>query len=245
MDDWFKWEGVIKPAYLAYFAAAAVCAAAIGRLLARTEWRIAALTTCAVLGAVVLADGAERWCQPTRCDFVAVAPTHIRIGETFGWWWLEAHVSGANVAYTGDNLPYGLSGHHLQNTVYYVNIDRHVEWRFDHYARAYERRGAAGDVRLASASNVLDPLGADGSRVDAPRPRFERMSGDRTAWIRNLRQLQINYLCVFALNPYEIKYVSHNDAGFPIEDDWAQADTRAFQLVYDNRSARIYSVHLE
>jgi hypothetical protein len=244
MDEWFKWEGVIKPAYLAYFAGAALAAAAIGWILARTEWRIPALTTCALLGAVVLADGAERWC-PSRCDFVAVAPTHIRIGETFGWWWLEEHVSGANVAYTGDNLPYGLAGHHLQNTVYYVNIDRHVDWRFDHYARAYQHRGVEGDVRLASASNVLDPLDAGSSRIDAPRPRFERMSGDRAAWIRNLQKLRINYLCVFALNPYEIKYVWHNDAGFPIEDDWAQADTHAFQLVFDNRSARIYAVDVQ
>jgi len=246
MEDWFRWEGVIKPAYVGYFAAAALCAAAIARFLARTEWRIPVLTACALFGAVVLADGAERWCPPSRCDFVAVAPTHIRIGETFGWWWLDANVSGANVAYTGDNLPYGLAGHHLQNTVYYVNIDRHIDWRFDHYARAYRRRGAAEDVRLASASNVLDPLdAADNRRIDAPRPRFERMSGDRAAWIRNLRTLQINYLCVFALNPYEIKYVWHNAAGFPIEDEWAQADTRAFQLVYDNQSARIYSVHAE
>ena len=244
MEDWFKWEGVIKPAYIAYFAVGALAAAAVGRLFSRAEWRVAALTACALFGAVVLADGAERWC-PSRCDFVAVAPTHIRIGETFGWWWLEAHVSGANVAYTGDNLPYGLAGHHLQNTVYYVNIDRHVEWRFDHYARAFERRGADSDVRLASASNVLDPLVAGGSRLDAPRPRFERMSGDRTAWIRNLATLHISYLCVFALNPYEIKYVWHNDGGFPIEDDWAQADSRAFQLIFENRSSRIYAVHVE
>jgi hypothetical protein len=243
MDEWFTWQGVIRPAYIAYFALLALAAAAIARLLARTEWRIAALTTCAVLGAVVLADGAERWC-PSRCDFVAVAPTHIRIGETFGWWWLEAHVSGANVAYTGDNLPYGLAGHHLQNTVYYVNIDRHADWRFDHYARAFERRGAAADVRLASASNVLDPLGPDGGRLDAPRPRFERMAGDREAWIRNLAKLHITYLCVFALNPYEIKYVWHNDGGFPIEDEWAQADTGAFQLLFENRSARIYAVNV-
>jgi hypothetical protein len=126
-----------------------------------------------------------------------------------------------------------------------VNIDRHVDWRFEHYARAYQHRGVEGDVRLASASNVLDPLDPGSSRIDAPRPRFERMSGDRAAWIRNLQKLRINYLCVFALNPYEIKYVWHNDAGFPIEDDWAQADTHAFQLVFDNRSARIYAVDVQ
>jgi hypothetical protein len=245
MEDWFGWEGVIKPAFLAYFFAGAVCATAIARLLSRTEWRIAALTACAVGGAVVLADGAERWCLPARCDFVAVASPHIRMGEAFGWWWLEDHVSGANIAYTGDNLPYGLSGHHLQNTVYYVNIDRHSDWRFDQYARAFERRGPTGGARLASASNVLDPLTEGGGPEDAPRPRFERMEGDRSAWIRNLAKLRIGYLCVFALNPYEVKYVWHNGDGFPVEDEWARADPQAFRLVVDNAAARIYAVHVE
>lgn len=244
MDDWFTWQGVVKPAFVAYFAAAAIGAAAIDRLLARTRWRVAGLTAVAVAISVGLADGAERWC-PGRCDFIVVASPHIRRGEIFGWWWLEEHVSGANVAYTGDNLPYGLFGHHLQNTVYYINIDRHADWRFDHYARAFERHGPSPGVKLAAASNVLDPLTDQQDRSDAPRPRFERMNGDRAAWIRNLALKQIGYLCVFALNPYEVKYVWHNDNGFPVEDEWARADPHAFRLIFDNPDARIYTVTLE
>src|SRR4029077_14840271 len=116
---------------------------------------------------------------------------------------------------------------------------------FDHYARAFKRRGSLEGVRLASASNVLDPIAADAAPSDAPRPRFERMYGDRLAWIHNLATLHISYLCVFALNPYEVKYVWHNDQGFPIEDEWARADAHAFRLVFDNPSAHIYTVQVE
>jgi hypothetical protein len=241
MGDWFKWQGVVKRPYLVHFAMVAVVSAALARVLTRTRWRVAGLTVCGVVAAVTLANGAETWC-PRRCDFVEVASPHIRRGEVFAWWWFEANVAGVNVAYTGDNLPYGLAGHHLVNTVSYVNIDRHTDWRFDHYARAFERRGAPGGEPLASASNVLDPLADGDDPFDAPRPRFERMHGDRSSWIRNLTTLRINYLCVFALNPYEIKYVWHNQDGFPVEDDWARADPQAFRLVYDNSSARIYAV---
>src|SRR5262249_17746594 len=152
-----------------------------------------------------------------------------------------AHASQVRVAYTGDNLPYALSGHHLQNTVSYVNIDRHRDWRFDDYARSFERRGAVaeGEV-MASASRVLDPLAPGESARDAPRPRFERMSGDRTSWKSNLAHAGISYLVVFALNPYEINFMWHNDGGFPIEDAWAGADA-TFTLVYDNPDARVYA----
>jgi hypothetical protein len=244
MGDWFTWEGVVRPAYIGYFAAAVLAATVIARGLARSKWRLAALTAVAVVGGVGLADGAERLC-PERCDYLTVASPHIRIGEIFGWWWLEAHSSGASVAYTGDNLPYGLVGHHLLNKVYYVNIDRHADWRFDHYARAFKRRGPLQAVQLASASNVLDPITDDAQRGDAPRPRFERMYGDRLAWIHNLAKLHITYLCVFALNPYEVNYVWHNGGGFPIEDEWARADPNAFGLVFDNPAAHIYTVKVE
>jgi hypothetical protein len=71
------------------------------------------------------------------------------------------------------------------------------------------------------------------------------MSGDRSAWMQNLAAARIDYVCVFALNPYEINYVAHNAGGFPIEDDWARSRPSAFRVVFENPDARIYAVTLE
>ncbi len=245
MDGWLTWQGVLRSEFVALFAAMALAAAAVYALLRRSPWRAAVLTMLGTAATVAMAYGAEHWCPGTRCDYIHVASPHIRIGEVYAWRWLEAHASNAHVAYTGDNLPYALSGHHLQNTVFYVNIDRHRDWRFDDYARSFTRRGsAAGGVALASASGVLNPLGPGESASDAPRPRFERMLGDRGSWKSNLASAGISYLVVFAMNPYEVKFMWHNDGGFPIEDAWAAADP-AFTLVYDNTDARVYTVRAE
>jgi hypothetical protein len=244
MVGWLTWAGVIRPSFVLPFAMAAAVAAGAYALMRRTRWRIAGMTAIAVMATVAMADGAEHWCPGTRCEYVAVASPHIRMGKIYAWRWLDTNVSGAHVAYTGDNLPYALSGHHLQNTVSYVNIDRHTDWRFDQYARSFSHRDPAanGGVRLASASHVLDPLDANEDGRDTPRPRYERIDGDASAWMHNLARRHISYLVVFSLNPYESNYVWHNDGGFPIEDAWARAEANAFHLVFDDPDARIYSV---
>jgi hypothetical protein len=246
MDGWLTWQGVLRSEFVTAFAIATAVGAGVYALVRRSAWRTAVMAMMGVAATVAMADGAEHWCPGTRCDYVRVESLHIRMGEIYAWRWLEAHVSGAHVAYTGDNLPYALSGHRLQNTVSYVNIDRHGGWRFDDYARSFRHRGglAAGDVRLASASHVLDPLGPGESGDDAPRPRFERMSGDRASWTRNLARDGIGYLVVFVLNPYEAPYVWHDAGGFPIENAWASSDP-GFSLVFDNPDARIYAVRAE
>ena len=76
------------------------------------------------------------------------------------------------------------------------------------------------------------------------RPRYERMRGDRDAWLANLWAGGVDHLFVSALSAYEIDYVRHNSGGFPIEDDWAREDARIFRLVYENPQVRIYAVDL-
>ena len=66
----------------------------------------------------------------------------------------------------------------------------------------------------------------------------------RDAWIDNLRQMHVYYLFVSRLSAYEIDYVWHNDAGFPIEDEWAKADPQTFRLIYENQEVRIYAISL-
>jgi hypothetical protein len=242
MADWLPLHGVLEPRFLLPFAALAAASIALCAALSRSR----ALPACAVAwtvgAAAVLAAGAERWCVPGRCEYVQIASPHIRPTYLYGARWLDEHVHDSNVAYAGINLPYPLSGSRLSNTVYYVNIDTHWSWRFDQYAAAHERGepGGAGGPPLARPSGVLMPAKDPG----AIRPRFERRAGDRDAWKMNLRRERIRYVFVVSLDPYEIEYSWHNAQGFPIEDEWARSDPKAFTLVYSNEDVRIYQVDL-
>src|SRR5581483_10217506 len=134
-------------------------------------------------------------------------------------------------------------GPQLQNRVVYVNIDRHPSWRFHDYDHAARQRLAvSGQEALATSSGVLVPLAAAGGPVDAVRPRFERMRGDRGAWVDNLRLAHVDHLFISALSAYEIDYVWHDAGGFPIEETWARADPDRFRLLYENPQVRIYAV---
>jgi hypothetical protein len=241
MGDWLPLRGVLVPRFtLAFFLLAGVAAAACA--WASRRGRLAAVAIGLVLccgGSMAL--GAKRWCGEGLCEYLQIDDPHIRLGYQYGVAALANNVRDANVAYTGSNLPYLLSGSHLTNTVYYVNIDNHRSWRFDEYARAYER-GELSRPRspLARPSGVL--MAARGS--DAVRPRFERLAGDPDEWKMNLERERITYLFVDRLDPYEIDYQWHNAEGFPIEDEWARRDPQAFQLRYANDDVRIYAVSL-
>ena len=93
---------------------------------------------------------------------------------------------------------------------------------------------------LAQPSGQLVPLA--GSGVEASRPRFERWEGTPEAWLRNLRDAKVTHLFVSVLSAYEIDYVRHNEAGYPIEDDWAKDNPTVFSLLYENGQVRVYSV---
>src|SRR5262249_16839152 len=163
-----------------------------------------------------------------------------------GWRWVDANVHEATIAYTGNNVPYPLAGAGLTNRVLYVNIDRHRDWLFHDYDRAHRRRrhDAFPPAPLATPSRALTPLpGPPRWRMDAVRPRSERIEGDRSAWTANLESLGVDRLFVSALSAYEIDYVAHDAAGFPVEDAWARADPAAFTSLYENAQIRIYAVH--
>jgi len=196
-------------------------------------------------GCSVLAVGSQRWCVPDRCDLLNISSTYIRASMMLGWQWVAAHPEPVTFAYSGNNVPYPLTGDQLTNRVYYVNIDRHAQWRFHDYARARGRRADAVSSELARSSGVL--LAADaatGGGAGTVRPRYERMIGYRDAWVDNLKQAGVDYLFISALSAYEINYLWHDERGFPIEQQWAQADPQAFQLVYENPTVRIYHVAL-
>lgn len=244
MKGWLSLDGVLAHGALAPFAAGAVAAGALAILLARRlPYAVPVCAAVCATGCALTVVGSRTLCAPELCEVLAVSSPYIRASFLDGWQWSNAHIAGATIANTGNNLPYPLFGDHLTNRVRYVNIDRHADWAFHDYARARGRAGTEPADTLARASGQLEPL-RDGRIQDASRPRFERWEGTRDAWIGNLRAADAGFLFVTELSAYEIDYVSHNDGGFPIEDDWARQDPRSFALVYENPSVRIYTIAL-
>ena len=251
MGGWLSLAGIVARGFLAWFAAIALVAGGVALAMphVRAGARAAALPLLSIVvaaAAAALIAGPAARCASASCALLTISPTFIRAPMLDAWEWTAAHIHGATIAYTGNNVPYPLAGDHLTNRVIYVNIDRHLEWRFHDYDRAHRRRRdeTLPAAPLAAPSGVLTPAaGPPRWHVDAVRPRYERMLGDRAAWAANLRALGVDHLFVSALSAYEIDFVAHNDGGFPIEDDWAREDPSTFSLIYDNPQTRIYAVH--
>ncbi len=243
MGGWLTADGVLDRRFAWWFAGA-LAATAFGWLATRGRpvWRAAALAATCGGVALALLLGAGRWCVPSTCDYLQTESPFIRTNYVYAWRWIDEHVEHATFAYTGINLPYPITGRRLTNRVYYVNIDRHLAWRFDDYARVRRRR-TSDHGQFARASGELMATSAPVRATnEALRPRYERMDGDRDGWLENLRSQGIDHLFVAALSAYEIDWQWHNGQGFPIEDDWAKADPVTFPLVYENPQVRIYAV---
>jgi len=240
MGDWLALDGIVAPDSLGVFAAgvvATLCIALIATRLRLSSWWIPA-AVCA--GAIVLTSG---WLLPKPAESLALlslSPTYVRAGMITGWEWTSAHVSDSVVANTGNNVPYPLFGEHLTNRVEYINIDRHMNWRFHDYART-RTRSLLAEHPFARPSGQLMPL-VQGTTLQASRPRFERWEGDRDAWVANLRAAGVTHLFVTVLSAYELGFSWHNEGGFPIEDAWARDDPARFRLLYENGQVRLYSV---
>jgi hypothetical protein len=242
MGGWLSLRGLVTPVSLILLLAVGGISTLAWRTFSR--YRIAALVTLIAIAGSSLAVGATRWCDDSRCGYFQITSIYLRPTFADGWNWVDGHIRNATIAYAGNNVPYPLAGPHLTNRVVYINIDRRGDWRFHDYARAARLRPAAQHGDLATPSGVLLPLPPGAAAVDAVRPRYERMHGDRTAWIENLRKDDVDFLFVSALSAYEIDFLWHTPDGFPIEDEWARSSGEAFTLAYENPQVRIYAVKL-
>jgi hypothetical protein len=243
MGDWLALDGVVAPAWLPLFAAGVAASAGIAYGASRRPAYAAPLLTAAFgAGCFVLAIGAQRSYANDRSSLLTLSQTYIRAGMIVGWDWVHHHLTRATIANSGNNLPYPLFDEHLSNRVYYINIDRHGDWRFHDYARIRGRSGAATSRDLAQPSGQLMPLTGPRSESAASRPRYERLEGYPDAWLGNLRAAKVTHLFVSVLSAYEIGYIMHNQGGFPIEDDWARADPASFTLLYENGQVRVYAL---
>lgn len=239
MGGWLALDGIVSPAALPLFALSVALTAAAAAARAQRPALVMPLLTvvfgaqCVLLGAV-----AQRRLADDGTSLLTLSPTYIRAEVGDGWTWVHGHLAQATIANSGNNLPYPLFGDHLLNRVYYVNIDRHADWRFHDYARA-RRRAGTGAQELAQPSGQLMPLVPG---TEASRPRVDRWQGNPDAWLENLRGARITHLVVTVLSAYELGYVRHNEGGFPVEDDWARSRPQVFSLVYGNPQFRVYAL---
>jgi len=138
-----------------------------------------------------------------------------------GWLFVWENLSGTRLAYAGRNIPYHLYGQKLENEVFYVNIDSHLNWKFHDYD-LYERERP--DYKVPAT----------------PKPAYYRRRPGYEAWLANLQALNIDYLFLYTLHPVEKKYMKHDEEDFPLENIWAQGNPEDFDLIFDNPSIRLY-----
>jgi hypothetical protein len=122
-----------------------------------------------------------------------------------------------NIAYSGLNLPYTLTGPRLTRPVRYVNSQGPLEHGFHDFWQ--------GDQNLATRQ----------------KPGLYRGGGrdDYNQWIRNLEAARIDWLLVFRLHSQE-RYIAASKEGFPIEHVWAMNHPRRFESIASGTTFELY-----
>ncbi len=198
----------------------ALCAIfGLARRPAAWTLRGALLLSGACVG-VLLVSGPR--CPDTGCPLLDVRWTD-RPRTFAAWEWVEQHVHDANIAYSGNNVPYRLLTPHFENGVYFVNVDRHAGWKYHDYERAARH-----------APGYTPP-----TRPNAP---YYLAHPDFGAWRRNLTQMGIQDVFLTRLSPLMEDDYFRDEDGFPIEATWVATHPEDFTPVFDNRDVRIYAV---
>ena len=135
---------------------------------------------------------------------------------------------GAKIAYAGTNLPLMLMASGQRNDVSYVNIDAHPNWQLHDYHLSAAERG-------------------DPEVWPSPRPGWDRIHPDYSAWLNNLQAKQIGFLVVAKVNPADGSFNLADAEQFPIERVWADAHPEIFTRLYPREGPdpemRLYRVH--
>jgi hypothetical protein len=147
------------------------------------------------------------------------------------WDWVSKNIQGRRIAFTGYNLPFFLFGRRLTNEVFYVNVNKHLDWKFHQYDLAERQR-----------EGYLPPV--------TNKPEYHRKEKDAEAWIANLRERKVDYLFVTRVEDAVARetLVTGEDY-FPVERRWADQRPSVFTLVHPvgeigNPFVRIYKVNI-
>jgi hypothetical protein len=161
------------------------------------------------------------WGTPDRLRFFPIFESHAR-----AWMALDGFAGGEpiTVVYAGTNLPYYTFGPDLANRVRAVNINAHPDWLMHDYHRAWSAKGW--------------PLWGN------PRPGWDRIEPDESAWLANLRAAGADYLFVGRPGVVEGPHLLADAEGFPIERIWADRRPGVFTRVYPLPDQRIDDPHV-
>jgi len=148
-----------------------------------------------------------------------------------GWGWVSRNIHGQRIAFTGYNLPYFLFGRDLTNEVFYVNVNKHLNWKFHQY-----------DLAEREKPDYLPP--------STNKPGYHRRERDVEAWLSNLREQGVDYLFVTRVEDAVAKRkLLAGGETFPVERGWAEERPSLFTLVHPvgeipNPFVRIYKVNI-
>jgi hypothetical protein len=99
MEGWLRLNGLLTPAFLAWFGVLAALMGLTWWATSRAPRLAIPLTVCLCAGAAtVLAAGGEQWCGPRRCDYLDVTSPFIRPTLVASWEWIATHINGSTIA---------------------------------------------------------------------------------------------------------------------------------------------------
>ena len=118
----------------------------------------------------------------------------------------------------------GLFGRDFTNRVAYVNVNDTGDALFhDHVSRRRDLR--------------------DASRLDRGGAAYYRDTPDYEAWLHNLDAFGADLLWIARLPPWALGHpYRRDDAGFPLEADWAEQHPDRFRRVFGSPRVRIYEI---
>ncbi len=139
---------------------------------------------------------------------------------TSAWAWLNNNTEGNNIAYVGRPVPYPLYGTNFKNNVYYVSVN------------SFE------PIHLHDLKNSRYSWDnkAENMHRSFEEPNNYRGNADYAVWLNNLHKRKTDFLFIYSLHHTK-------DIKFPIEEVWAKSHLDKFNLVFNNKTVRIYKLN--
>jgi len=129
-----------------------------------------------------------------------------------------------NIAFTGTDINYGLSGPNMKNNFFYIPTTSYNADLFHECLRILKERNEYTIPKT--------------DRID-----FCRREPNYRKWLRRMSDHQPDILFVSVLHQNDLPHLSHDSEGFPIEREWADKNPEIFKLIYRNEQVRIYGVN--
>jgi len=127
------------------------------------------------------------------------------------------------IAYAGFNGFYPLFAPDRKHTPFYLNTTAGVFWKYHDYARWWR-----------SKNLPLPPL--------PDKPALYRLRASKDFWLQNMMILKPDLIAVYKLSPFEVKYIEHDERGFPVEKSWLESMPNRFAPIFESGDILVYRV---